>query len=334
MNKELLLELLLKRIKDDEYNVNSGIDSKLSSKEYDFIENIAEKNIEKNVINPPEYLINKIKANAFSSKEENKISFYKQYKNLIKVLSFSFSFFVIIIGFWVINKKAGEPQMLVKVSENYVPVKTGKVFVKEGIQIENKSEGEMAYSESDLNNVYLKSGDWQINTEHEKLDKEHWFHYPGGGVKPIGTKFSINIKKENVTVNLKEGKIQVYYIDENKEIKSAVYEAPYNGNFVPLEETLDLKKTTEIIKKLNEINTKEKSLEEKTEDENKKAVKRKLQSKYLKLINKNVALMLKNGDRISGTLNKIKNSTLILSTNLGELTIKEVDVSSVIEITE
>lgn len=195
-----------------------------------------------------------------------------------------------------------EPQQLV-----YKPqvIKKGTRIVSTGLAMQALDGGEAFFSEGKQQNYYLKAGIWKIDTQHQLLEKPVWFHFPGGGIQPVGTKFTIEIKPSQTQIHLTEGKLNVYRTQGNKRVferieRPAEISVAKAGDMPPVQEDIEYMPETKKAEILQPV---------------------KQSGKYQFFLNKNISVSLNSGDRISGKLVKDTAKVIYLMTDSGQMTI-------------
>lgn len=215
---------------DPENSSPKAMSQEAISQEESHILNTVRQNIEHTQVTPPPNIIWQIKDQAgrqSTPQATNSASF--RLKPAI-----SFILLLAIAGplFWFWHNHRGNNERIMISALGHVPslLKPGTTLASLGLKMQTATEGLVAIDTTSLKkHIFLSKGSWKIQTEHQLLDKETWFHFPGGGLKPLGTEFTISIGKDTVNIFLKSGKIETYQINKDGNLKSSSVEtAPYH----------------------------------------------------------------------------------------------------------
>ena len=286
MNKKKVLDSFLNLLNGEE---NSNNKKELNSRvsEELFIKNIHLENTEKSKTSVPENFMDLILQKAVKQKSVKNSFFkkesFKQFFFFRPVPAFAVSviFSILLITmFWTFKINFRQDVIQLSSINSYenksIVAKKGTTFYGKGIEIKALKNGEIAQdlntadknllsrfskSKTDdsmnnklVKNIYFKKGKWHVKTHHEQLEMETWFHFPGGGIRPIGTAFKIKIEGQKTLVQLTEGKIESYTSDKNGNITGTTIEsAPFNKIYES-KEIMENNKTNQ--KNANQLNDK------------------------------------------------------------------------------
>ena len=214
---------------------------------------------------------------------------------------------VVIIGasFFLINRATEPAQVpLVDITAS-VPQKKGTVILAQGLRIEATALGNIRRIAGKTEKIVFQSGTWTVALKHNELAQRTQFVFPGGALEPLGTAFTVNITPTETAINLTEGKIRLMEYESAKNAwRTSEVSAPFRG-VVNAEQIFD----------------------ETPDDNTTKALEKPRHlSRYANLAGKQVAIELKNGDRISGRLKSAMPGKLVLDAPAGTMVVREVDI--------
>lgn len=301
MNKKKILDSFLNLINGEE-NINKKQNDASETSEERFIKSIYLENTDNSQMPVPEKYMDLILKKAANQKiAKNSFNLKKSFTQIfslhpISVYAVSAISFILLIStfeLYRINFRDNVIQIssINSNSKNETTlIDKGSILYEKGIEIKALEKGEIGQelnsshrnilshltpknpdnlkNNQQIRNIFFKKGKWQVNTHHEQLEMQTWFHFPGGGIRPIGTAFNINIEKQQTTVELTEGKIESYTLNKDGILMGITIEsAPFKGVY----------NSEEIIKNIKNkiiLNEKEKKLEEE------KTVKNEIQNQY------------------------------------------------------
>ncbi|MDH4199328.1 MAG: hypothetical protein OEV66_03020 [Spirochaetia bacterium] len=221
---------------------------------------------------------------------------------------------VIIVSIFIVWKPRERkiPLSFAAIGQEFARIPTEYILEKSGIRISVARTGEIAIENKGLkDHIFLKQGSWQISASHQLFKKETWFHFPGGGIKPLGTNLSIDIENDGTKVNLKKGKIQTYFVNKFHRLeKSTIETAPYAHEFpagvdlVSFPEGDGLTSQADEIVKYSEADQIDKLAEENS-------------SVYQNFIGATISVIHGNGSVISGVLEYVYGGKLNIKTKSG-----------------
>lgn len=357
MNKNSLFREFLNFLQS---SADEGSDALQTSKteERKIIESMIQFNLEKNAVTPPPALLHKIREEAAIRNQRRKTSGFDIFKYK-PAYALSLVIFIFIMTMLLVSHNGEKMQSVDLASQQdiFQSSEPGASYEMKGMKIVSSAKGMIGFHSGAFDNVMLQQGSWDIRIEHEKLGKETWFHFPGGSISPMGTKFKVEILPDNVHVNLTEGKILIYVKNSQGLVeKSEMQEAPFKNNFVNTKEILISDNIEKVVEQghavamsqepedlksrdVSETARGKKSLQspisslEKTKVDPGKSGTEQL-SPYSKFISKNVIIVLDNGDRLSGAIQKIESGKLFLKSDSGTMEISEAEVKLVSEKTK
>jgi len=200
-----------------------------------------------------------------------------------------------------------------KLESHFTQLEAFSIVEMQAIVLTAQSRSFVADKSSKYTHLLLKEGTLLAEIDHANLARETWFHFPGGGLSPLGTKFTLIAKDGRTTINLKEGKIALFKLNSaNEIIEITEHEAPYSTSFKGAS-VLDRQ---ELDKLIDQGKIKLMSLD----------------SVYKKYLNKKIVLLMKSGDRLSGKLSAIDRDVhLVIQNDSGELKIPVRDIETLVE---
>jgi hypothetical protein len=308
MEKRKILNNILNYIGDNSSDISS------QETEGKFIRDIINESRLKESLQPPDEILYKI-----VEKRTQKSSKGGMFLDLFGVRKFQIAGTVatlLVIISIVIRVSTGGKNNYISTVGVYKSSARGEVIRQEGYEIQSEVTGSIAIVSSEkMNNLFLKSGKWNISSDHNQNQKETWFHFPGGGLKPVGTRFNIEIQDGKAVVDLENGKIQTYRTNEKGVIQiSKISEAPYKENFSG-DLPVDFRKVDTIVNIANqELKRliKNQELEKKQTNANNTLKSKTSESIYDHFIGAEVVLKDKNDRKISGVLVDIDDGKLII----------------------
>ncbi len=255
--------------------------------------------------NPPQILWRNIQNNIVQAATPTLIERLRQILSTPRVPVFAFAL-VAIIGsaFFLINRATVPAQVpLVEITATS-PQKKGAVIVARGLRIEAATAGNIRRIGGATEKIVFESGTWSVALAHNELQQRTQFVFPGGALEPLGTAFTIDISHAGTAVKLTEGKIRLMEYESSKKVwRTSEVSAPFQGVIKPEQVFAD---TPEEAAKVDE--------------------KPKPASRYAALAGKQVAIELKNGDRLSGLIKSATPGRLVLQSSAGTMFVRESDI--------
>jgi hypothetical protein len=326
MDKRKIIAALLDFVSSTETDRKKS--QKLCNQEEIFIQNIVQENIMAIPQNPPPEILTalKIKQNEINQKAGDNMQlhwrgFKTVFENFLKKTSvggflkfqaayifsalLALALLVVISGQWKHEKSSFDQLSSAK---QYVMIGEDEVLQKTGIRMSAQLTGELAYNiKNQREHIYIKQGYWQVDTDYASFDKEIWFHFPGGGIKPMGAQFSIDVTSEITKITLIKGKIQTYSTDTygviNKTtIENAPYACVYKSNDLASFYESDL-----LVDKSNSMVVQKMDLAEGNEQI----------FAYYNFVGSYISVLLNDGSRLSGVLKKVWGEKLNIQTDSG-----------------
>jgi len=200
-----------------------------------------------------------------------------------------------------------------KLESHFTQLEALSIVEMQAIVLTAQSRSSVANKTSKYTHLLLKEGSLHAEIDHTNLARETWFHFPGGGLSPLGTKFTLIAKDGRTTINLTDGKIALFKLNSaNEIIEITEHDAPYSTSF----KGASVINRQELDKLIDQGKIKWTSLD----------------SVYKKYLNKKIVLLMKSGDRLSGKLSAIDGDVhLVIQNDSGELKIPVRDIETVVE---
>lgn len=305
-----------KKIANELLDYFSGMthEKELSSKESLFVQEATREAADSAKITPPLNIWNNIISEHSARLREKKGSWIDFLLRPVLIQTSVVTLLVIFVFAAIINlylRRTGE--------QSFDQIVQGNSLSKTGLAIRSEKSGQIALlTGKNSENIFLKSGSWEVTTEHNKFKKDTWFYYPGGGLKPIGTRFRIQIDGDKTHIELIEGKIQTFSIDEKgKVITSRISRSPFQESFMgtlpatPEEAEKAVAQSDSFIENV-EKNRLPKPVVKKGESVQKVEIAPDYSSVYRLFIGSRITVKDKNGRKISGVLKSTNDGNLVI----------------------
>ena len=315
MDKQKILTALFDYLNASHEDQVQQKPAKELSAEERFIENIVQMNIQENQTTPPSGILHAIKLRNKQKKDNNLFKnlqsrfgffqFHPQTKYVFGVL------FILILLATFIKPWQNEKSQLEKMgvmATQYVTIRPGEILEISGLRMAALYGGEVAFEgKSNRQHVFFKRGDWHIETDYTSFNEEIWFHFPGGGVKPVAASFSVDIGPGKTKVTLNKGRMQIYSTDDLGVVnKTTTENAPYaydskNTNLASFYES-DL-----LAERSNSM-----VVQKEGPDYHKELV-----GVYRNFIGSYISVLLNDGSQLNGVLKQVWNEKLDIQTGKG-----------------
>ena len=201
------------------------------------------------------------------------------------------------------------------------------VLNRSGLRISALLTGQLAFAQGQQrDHVFIRDGYWYIQAEHSPFNNESWFHFPGGGVKPMGGDFFIEVHSGATTLILSKGKIQTYSTDESGVVQKTVTEtAPFVQTFKNQGHLASFNESDLLAERSDSMAVQKVDSFEETNEV----------AAYYNFVGSYVCVLLDNGKVLSGKLKMVWDETLhiqtrsgMVSTPLSNMTLVELNTSS------
>lgn len=310
------------------------------SKEAAFIRDMNNRVLEEKRLEPPAHLFTRIKSQI--EKQKGGYNLSSQIVSLFTRPVFALpavAVFLLALTFYLpLFNRTAEIQ-LTRLQTEYTPITEATVINGTGLRITAEAGTVMKHDPEASGDFFISKGRIKVETDHKRLAPRTWFHFKGGGITPVGTEFIISMSESQSRIELLEGELRYYRKNNNGQLTGGSLKTPGRLTFSNAE-ILNFSEVKER-RQFNTIRDNGETVpgapdapdrkEKKPAEKNSPSAGQQSTpvKKYSEYFGRQITVIMKNGDRLSGTAVDFRSSELVIQTDGGILHLPDSGVSEV-----
>ena len=284
---------------------------------------ILEANRQKNVITPPSHIREKLRQQiSLQSSQESNRSPGRQWLHFSSIstrVAFATAMLALAVTSAILlTPKTETLQLTTQAQSGWITLSERQTLVDQGLELNASQKSALFLQQGKKNHLFIKAGTVRANIDHHRITKEAWFHTLHGSIITEGTSFTIHTSDEATRIVLHEGKIGVYN-DLDGAMKKTTHSAP--ADFILTQRAFAGNGNPNFMQFENRIDQQRKQT-----DQHKGQSPSPL-AKTPEATQRKVTLILKNGDHVSGVIEKSGAAHIYLRTPRGLLTIPKSEIN-------